>query len=308
MSAPSPIIREYRPADLDRLLEIESLAGGRRGCVTSPSDLMQSASRRDHDSVKVIVAEGKGGILGYASVTPEARIGRAVLRWRLLSDCPTRGVAGRLVDKAISLTGLPAIKAIHANIWQASPAARKLLCRRGFRRVRLYLELRLDLSKSRVTGKKKGSFRLGFLQPGGEARLTHLQNRSFAGAWGYNPNTVDEMILRTRLPGSSLRDIIMAFGRDEKPVGYCWTRTYHSGAEGPDLMMGRIYMLGVDPDYQGRGAGRQLLEAGISELARGGVRIIELTVDQENETACRLYRSRGFKIWKRSLWYEKKIE
>ena len=67
-------------------------------------------------------------------------------------------------------------------------------------------------------------------------------------------------------------------------------------------------MLGVDPDYRGRGVGRHLLAAGISELARKGVRIIELTVDQENTAACALYRSVGFESWRSSLWYEKKID
>ena len=157
-----------------------------------------------------------------------------------------------------------------------------------------------------MTEMKKSRFRCRFLQPGGEEGLTHLQNRSFAGAWGYNPNTVDEMRLRTRLPGSSRKDIIIAFESDKQPVGYCWTKTYHSEDKGPKQRMGRIHMLGVDSDYRGRGIGRQVLVGGISELARKGLRIIEVTVDQENEAACALYRSVGFKDWKSSLWCEKK--
>jgi len=309
MSPPSSIIRDYRAGDLDRLLELESTAGprGQTGCVTSPSDLTESVRRRDYNFANVIVAERAGDIAGYASVTPEIQLGRAVLRWRAHADRRAWGIAGKLIDKAISRTLSLGIKAIHANIWQSSPAARQLVCRRGFRCIRRYLEFRLDLSKIHVAEMKKGRFRGHFLQPGGEEGLTRLQNRSFAGAWGYNPNTVDEMILRTRLPGCSRKDIIIAFGSHGQPIGYCWTKTYRSEDEGPNQRTGRIHMLGVDPDYRGRGIGRQLLIAGISELARKGVRIIELTVDQENKTACALYRSIGFKVWRSSLWYEKKM-
>jgi mycothiol synthase len=309
MTTPPLIIREYRASDLDWLLEIESAAGARDrpGCVSSSSDLMESARRRNHDSVAIIVAERSGEIVGYASVMPEARIRRAVLRWQVHTDRHPRGVAGRLVDNAISRTLSLGAGAIHANIWQSSPAAGKLLRRRGFRRVRRYLELRLDLSNTRVTEMKKDPFRSGFLTPSWEEKLTDLQNRSFAGTWGYNPNTVDEMVLRTRLPGSSLKDVIIGFGFEKQPIGYCWTKTHRSKDEGPNQEIGRIHMLGVDPDCRGRGVGRHLLVAGISELARKGVRIIELTVDQENRAACALYRSVGFKNWRSSLWYEKKI-
>jgi mycothiol synthase len=55
---------------------------------------------------------------------------------------------------------------------------------------------------------------------------------------------------------------------------------------------GRIYMLGVDPDYRERGLGRQLLLIGLSYLKTKGLQVIELTVDSENKVACALYRSR----------------
>jgi mycothiol synthase len=65
-------------------------------------------------------------------------------------------------------------------------------------------------------------------------------------------------------------------------------------------------MLGVDPDYRGRGLGRQLLLVGLSYLKTKGLRVVELTVDGENKVACSLYKSAGFKLWTSSLWYEKK--
>ena len=213
MSSPASLIRDYAAGDLDRLLELESEAGARgpTGCVTSPSDLIESLSRSDYGAVSLMVAERAGEIAGYASLTPEIQIGRAVLRWRVRADRGGGRIAGKLIDEVILRNPSPGIETIHANIWQGSPAARELLSGRGFGCIRRYLELRLDLSKTDAPEVENGRFRRRFLQPGGEEELTRLQNRSFAGAWGYNPNTVDEMVLRTRLPGSSRKDIIIAF-------------------------------------------------------------------------------------------------
>ncbi len=67
-------------------------------------------------------------------------------------------------------------------------------------------------------------------------------------------------------------------------------------------------MLGVDPDYRGRGIGKIALLAGLSYLKNKGIRVAEITVDSKNEVACALYRSVGFKLWTTTLWYEKAIK
>jgi ribosomal protein S18 acetylase RimI-like enzyme len=66
-------------------------------------------------------------------------------------------------------------------------------------------------------------------------------------------------------------------------------------------------MLGVDPDYRGRSLGRQLLLTGLSYLRNKSLQVAVLTVDSENKAARSLYRSVGFELWKRSLWYEKRL-
>ena len=67
-------------------------------------------------------------------------------------------------------------------------------------------------------------------------------------------------------------------------------------------------MLGVDPDYRGKGVGKGVLLAGLSYLKSKGLRVAELTVDSRNKVACSLYQSVGFKTWLSSLWYEKVID
>ena len=53
-------------------------------------------------------------------------------------------------------------------------------------------------------------------------------------------------------------------------------------------------MVAVDPDFQGRGLGRQLVLAGLAWLCERGVSTGMLYVDHDNESARRLYFSLGF--------------
>ena len=67
-------------------------------------------------------------------------------------------------------------------------------------------------------------------------------------------------------------------------------------------------MFGVAPDHRGKGIGKMALQAGLAYLKNKGVQIVELTVDSENEAACALYHSAGFRTWTSSLYYEKTID
>jgi len=303
-------IRNYDSKDFEKLAQLVTEAHelGRPYCLFSPFDFFDSLSQSDSSSKgNLFIAERSGEIVGYAEVKPELNIGRAVLRW-LVHPRHRRGeLPLRLIDRAVDRTRKLGIMVLHANIFQDSVTAKRLLTRMGFTIVRRFLELRLNLAEMVLPNISKIALRCRSLQPGEEGRLTQLQNRSFAGTWGFNPNTIEEITYRVNLPNSSPDDIFLIFDSD-KPVGYCWTRIelWKKKAQGEGT--GRIYMLGVDPDYRGRGLGRQLLLIGLSHLGGKSLRVAVLTVDSENKTARALYRSVGFELWKSSLWYEKSLD
>jgi len=144
------------------------------------------------------------------------------------------------------------------------------------------------------------------LQSGEEDKLTQIQNRAFTGDWGYNPNTVEEIIYRTNLSGCSPEDVVLTCDGN-KVVGYCWTGITSEGGVATGEGKGRIFMIGADPDYRGRGVGKRVLLAGLALLRSKGLQVAELTVDSDNKAACALYRSVGFQVRTSSLWYEKVI-
>jgi len=307
MSDPVYMIRNYRSEDFDRLVrlavqveKIEQLC-----CGTSPQDLLESLGRPNHfPESNLFVAEMAGDMVGYLDVMPELNIGRAVLSCLVHPEHRRKGFAKRLVECAIDRARELEVKIAHVNIPQDRAMAKRLFSKMGFRFVRRFLELTLDLSEAQVPKTNQIVSPCRHLRRGEEGKLTEIQNRSFANTWGYSPNTIEDIIYLTSLPNRSLEDIVLAWDAD-RPIGYCWTKIDHGEDKAVGGGKGRIYMLGVDPDYRGKEEGKQVLAAGLSHLKSKGIRIVELTVDSENKVACALYRSTGFEVWTSSLWYEK---
>jgi mycothiol synthase len=80
--------------------------------------------------------------------------------------------------------------------------------------------------------------------------------------------------------------------RDGRLAAFCWTKRHPATADDP--AMGEIYVIGVDPDFQGLGLGRALVVAGLAWLSAVGETVGMLYVDATNTPARRLYEKLGF--------------
>lgn len=76
-------------------------------------------------------------------------------------------------------------------------------------------------------------------------------------------------------------------------AAFHWTKVHPAGSKGPGPV-GEVYVVGVDPAYQGRGLGRPLTLLGLHHLAHQGLQRVILYVDGDNAPALRVYRSLAF--------------
>lgn len=133
-----------------------------------------------------------------------------------------------------------------------------------------------------------------------EAAWLDANRRAFAdhpeqGSW-----TLADLEHRERAPWFDPRGFLI-HEVDRRIAGFCWTKVHRTP------LVGEIYVIGVDPDFQGRGLGRALTLAGLDHLATRGVPEAMLYVEGTNVAALALYRSLGFVEHHRETVYRAEV-
>ena len=125
------------------------------------------------------------------------------------------------------------------------------------------------------------------------ADLPRVVNAAFADH--PTPIHMEDEMFRASLDDPNILDddaIVLEDRADRRIVGFCLADVRR--VDGVAGAHGEIAMVGVRPDRQGRGLGRQLLRAGVGYLRRVGSREVTLAVNARNEGALGLYESEGF--------------
>jgi len=301
-------IRNYQPKDFNKyvLLNIKAEKLEPTGRCISPQVIAEHLGQPNYSPEQdLFIVEIDGGIVGSIDVTPELSIGRVILNFWVRPEYRRRGLATKLLSYATNRAKELGVKVAHVNIVEDNVVAQRVLSRLDFSLVRRFLELRLDIADVHWPDINQAALECRYLQRGEEDKLTQIQNRAFAEDRGYNPNTVEEIIYHTSLSTCSPEDIVLIYEGD-KVIGYCWTGvTCEGGAI--SKRKGQISMLGVDPDYRGKGTGEKVLLAGLARLKSKGLQVAELGTDYENKIARALYKSIGFKVQTSTFCYEKVI-
>ncbi|NIO09820.1 MAG: GNAT family N-acetyltransferase [Deltaproteobacteria bacterium] len=310
MSQQTYKIRNYRPSDFDEYvnLHIEAEKLDRSGLCTSRQGLREYLGRPAYNPEKdLFIAEASGRIVGLLNITPELIMRRVLLDCLVHPQHRRKGLAKRLLERVTQRAKELEVEVMQVNVLEENTVARDVISRLGFYIVRQFLEMSLSLSEAKLPDISNSEFTLRYLQRGEEERLAQIQNRSFADTWGFNPNTPEEIAYALNLSSAATTDVVLIYDA-ARPVGYCWTKINREKSAETGKEKGRIFMLGVDPDYRKRGIGRLALRAGLSYLKEKDIGIVELTVDSENPAACSLYKSFGFQVTARSFYYEKRVD
>ena len=251
-------------------------------------------------------AEVAGVIVGFVNVLPELGIGRVILEYGVSSSYKSEVVLKELFDRAMKRARELGAKVAHVSIPATQSMQAQLLSNLGFKVVRRFYELRLDVSSVNLETVDQSDLESRYLKVGEEALLARIENRCFSGTWGFNPNTAEYIGWELSTRGDCTDDVILALS-EGKPIGYCWTEAECGQDLTTGKRKGRIYMLGVGTDYRGKDLGKKLLLAGLLHLKSKGRELIDITVDSQNIVAVTLYRYLGFQLHGETIWYEKAV-
>jgi len=178
----------------------------------------------------------------------------------------------------------------HVHLWVPKPTpdtdamAQSCGLRRGRDLYQMRRPLPLDADDLTVTTRP---FRPGV----DESAWLEVNNRAFAShpeQGGWSLDTIREREAEAWFDP----DGFLLHERDGRLAASCWTKVHHD-VEPP---LGEIYVISVDPDFQGLGLGRGLVVAGLDHLASQGITVGMLYVDADNAPAVHLYRKLGFDV------------
>ncbi|MGH9129423.1 MAG: mycothiol synthase [Acidimicrobiales bacterium] len=182
----------------------------------------------------------------------------------------------------------------HVHLWVPKPRSEHdaMADANGLLRGRELLHMRRPLPLPELEGSPSVPFRTRPFQVGkDEEAWLEVNNRAFArhpeqGGW-------DSATLQRREKEAWFDPAgLLLHERDGQLAGFCWTKV-HDDLTPP---VGEIYVLAVDPDFQGQGLARPLATTGLRWLADKGLATAILYVDSANEPAVALYRHLGFDL------------
>lgn len=234
---------------------------------------------------------GHGHPVGYAQVS-RGGDGRPTWSVEVVVDPHHRGagssVGTDLLRAALGEVGRAGGGHVHMWIPKPGPQHDEMAATNGLHRGRDLYQMRRPLP---LEG-EEDEVRTRPFRPGeDEEAWLEVNNRAFA--WhpeqgGWNLATIRR---REQEPWFDPEGFLL-HEEDGRLAGFCWTKV-HADLTPP---LGEIYVIAVDPDFQGRRLGRRLVVAGLAWLARAGLRTGMLYVDASNTAAVALYRDLGFEI------------
>jgi mycothiol synthase len=189
------------------------------------------------------------------------------------------------------------------------PGAKNIAEKSGFKRVRTVIQMRRSLNDPIPELIKDISIR-NFLPTIDNEEWIALNNRAFANHPEQGNWSVRDLDIRTKEEWFDPQGFLIA-EENQKMIGFCWTKIHgghshkHSEheAEHDHDPIGEIYIMGVDPEFSGKGIGKAVTIAGLRYMRYQGIFSAMLYVDEENHAAIKLYQSLGFTEWGRDVLY-----
>ncbi|MGV1036813.1 MAG: mycothiol synthase [Candidatus Nanopelagicales bacterium] len=216
---------------------------------------------------------------------------------------------------ALVLDHLVATTAGDIQLWCHGPQANvpRLAVDRGFTLRRTLIRMRRDLSKTLPRAVLPPGIRVRAFRVGDDEQAwLAVNSRAFAdlpdqAGWG-----ADELASRLRAPWFDADGFLLAVRTDdetgvEELAGFHWTKIHADGTEAGvgarAEPVGEVYVLGIDPGFQGSGLGKALTLLGLEYLKSCGLTSVMLYVESDNTVAIHTYERLGFRRYASDTLY-----
>jgi mycothiol synthase len=247
-----------------------------------------------NDRTRHLIAEVDGDIVGYLNLVSAADA-PAMAEVAVHPDARRRGIGSELIRAGLAEGGAGTRVWAHGNLEPARATAAAL----DLVAVRELLQMRRPLGDLPPVKVSDGVRLRTYEGSGDDAELLRVNNAAFSwhpeqGGWS------DADIAERR--GESWFDpqgLFLAFDdQTGKLLGFHWTKVH-----GPEL--GEVYVVGVDPEAQGRGLGATLTLAGLHHLADrlGPLAEVTLYVEADNSAAVKTYERLDFRVFAADVAY-----
>ena len=273
--------------DQSRIREIITAATELDGVAPVGDQVLRELSQ---DRTRHLLAVEDGRIVGYLNLAPAAQDAPAMAELVVEPSARRRGVGSALARQGLAEGGDGARIWAHGNI----DAARGVAASLGLVVVRELLQMRRPLAGLPAVTVPDGVRIVTYSGPSDDAELLRVNNSAFAwhpeqGGW------TDADIAERR--GESWFDpdgLFLAVDEGTgQLLGFHWTKVHSAD-------LGEVYVVGVDPDAQGRGLGATLTLVGLHHLSTvltaSSQSAVMLYVEADNSSAVKTYRRLGFDV------------
>lgn len=244
-----------------------------------------------HDRTRHLLATVDDRVVGYLNLAPAGADDPAMAELVVHPQARRRGIGSAMARTALAEGGAGARVWAHGNLEPARALASTL----GLVIVRELLQMRrplVDLPPLRELPAVRIATYSG---PDDDAEILRVNNAAFS--WhpeqgGWTEREIDE---RRNEPWFDPEGLFEAFDEQTgRLLGFHWTKVH-------DADVGEVYVVGVDPEAQGRGLGAALTLVGLHHLAdrltASSQPTVMLYVEADNSAAVNTYRKLGFEVF-----------
>jgi mycothiol synthase len=252
-----------------------------------------------------------GVLVGYAHLDETDAIAGPSAELVIAPQCRRQGCGRILTEELVKVAGPRLRLWSHGDLSAGESLANAL----GFVRVREVIQMRRSLELPFQKPQIPPSVSIERFDPARNIPgWLDLNARVFADHPEQSSWTAEDFALRMKEPWFNPEGFLLA-KRDGRCIAFCWTKVHGEGGPGHGHHhgethghdpIGEIYVIGVDPEFQGQGLGRLLTLAGMTYLKGIGLRTVMLYVEGDNTHAQKLYEDLGFTRWGKDVMYRRR--